>query len=229
MFDDIRGSLPALVGQLSARHQELFERLSSDYRRFLEVHNGGFVDEFRYTFFTGVPFKTAEVDNPSRTDCPVEFFGFHTTANADGRGSATGGTAIGQGGTGLARRRRPGEPADLLQTADRHRAEEFLPQDVIAIARCVQSSLVCISVRRDDPGAIYYWDWYWRYPWSKAFFDDRIVAARERFDDPDGIIADRNNPRYPELFDALNFATLVKLAPSFSEWYSACEDQRKAG
>jgi SMI1-KNR4 cell-wall len=204
MFDDISGSFPAIAGGLSdADARALYESLPLDYRQFLDAHNGGFVEEGRYTFLTGVPFKFSTVDNPSRDDCPVEFFGFATT-DASGEW-----------------------PSDILQKLADHRAEEFLPRGVVAIARCVQSSLVCISLRDDDRGTIYYWDWYWRYPWCKEFFDGRISEATARFANPRAILEDRDRPQFLEVFDALNFATIVKLSASFSEWSRGCQDRRE--
>jgi SMI1/KNR4 family protein SUKH-1 len=202
MFDDIYNSYPRIAGQLSAENQRFVDNLPSDYREFLLEHNGGFVYDFRYTFMTGVPFKTDEVDNPSRDDSPVEFFGIPTT-EADGEW-----------------------PADLLECIATHRSEEFLPHDVIAIARCVQNSLVCISLRSEDRGRIYYWDWYWRYPWCYHFFDARIASAKGRFDDPSSILDNPHHAQYQAIFDALNFATLVEVAPNFSEWFLRCQDRR---
>lgn len=203
MFDDIHGSFPSpLERPFRPEDERYFQGLPEEYRRFLEAHNGGFTDEFRYTFLTGVPFKTEEVDNPSRNDCPIEFFGIPTTDA-------------------------PGEwPEDLLQMVADHAAEEFLPSGVIAIARCVQNSLVCISLRDEDRGSIYYWDWYWRYPWCSEFFEKRIDEARARIEEPEKILENRADPRYQDVVDALNFATLVKLAASLSEWFRSCEDRR---
>ena len=136
MFDEIHDSFPPITRKLTREDYDFFSSLPDDYRAFLEAHNGGFVDEFRYTFLTGVPFG----DSPSRDDCPIEFFGIPTTQDS--------GTF----------------PEDLLQMLVDHASENFLPRDVIAIARCVQNSLVCISGRSEDWGAIYYWDWYWPPP-----------------------------------------------------------------
>jgi hypothetical protein len=85
MFDDIRGSFPQIKNRLTAEESGFFRSLPEAYREFLQQHNGGFVDEFRYTFPTGVPFQTDEVDNPSRDDCPVEFYGLRTTAHRKGQ------------------------------------------------------------------------------------------------------------------------------------------------
>jgi hypothetical protein len=202
MFDEIRNSFPAFPSHLSGDNKELIGKLPKDYLEFLRVHNGGFVDEFRYTFMTGVPCKTTDVDNPSRDDCPVEFFGI---------------------GTG---ERNNGLPGDLIQIAAEHTEEQFLPTAVIAIARCVQNSLVCLSIRPEDHGTIYYWDWYWSYPWCKPFFEARIADALAGFERPSDISENPAHPRHVELYDALNFATLVKIASSFSDWFRGCQDRR---
>lgn len=203
MFDEIRNSYPTISGQLSAEKLEILAELPDDYRSFLRVHNGGFVDEFRYSFQTGVPFKTKDVENPSRSDCPVEFFGIPA-------GQVSG-----------------SYPEDLLQVAVDHAAEEFLPENVIAVARCIQSSLVCISVRSEDYGAIYYWDWYWRYPWCVHFFDARIEKVQRNYRDAAAILNDREHPHFTTLRDELNYATLTRIAPSFSDWFAMCEDVRE--
>ena len=201
MFDEIRNSYLDFPHNLSDENQELVDKLPSDYLGFLRIHNGGFVDEFRYTFGTGVPFKTTEVDNPSRDDCPVEFFGIATGEKNESR------------------------PRDLIQIAAEYAEEEFLPTGVIAIARCVANSLVCLSLRHEDHGSIYYWDWYWYFPGSKPFFEARMVDALAGFERSDVISEDPSHPRYVELYDALNFATLVKIAASFSDWFRECQDR----
>lgn len=121
MFDEIRSSFQKFPRRLSGIDQKFVDQLPSDYLEFLRAHNGGFVDKFRYTFLTGVPFKTEQVDNPSRDDCPVEFFGIGTGRKGD---------------------RLPG---DLIQIAAEHAEEEFLPNSVIAIALWSRSHRVSQS------------------------------------------------------------------------------------
>jgi SMI1-KNR4 cell-wall len=204
MFDGIHGSFPPIRDQLSMEDSRFYSNLPGDYRAFLQQHNGGFVDEFRYTFLTGVPFKTEKIDNASRNDCPVEFYGFATVES------------------------RKDYPEDLLQVMVDHKSESFLPRDVIAIARCVQNSLVCLSLRPEDRGSMYYWDWYWRYPWCKAFFEERIERVTRNYTNPELILREENDPLHAQLYDELNFATLTRLAPSFTEWSALCEDQRNS-
>lgn len=178
-----------------------FQALPLEYRRFLSTYNGGFVPESKYTFLTGVPFKTDTVDNPSWDDCPVEFFGIPTT---EGEGDW---------------------PEDLLQLVVDHESENFLPQGIIAIARCVQSSLICISVRKNDYGQIYYWDWYWRYPWCKAFFDQRIAKVQQDYPNAQQIASIPNHPDLQRMMDDFNYATIVKIADSFDKWIASCVDK----
>lgn len=205
MLDGIRNGFPPIDGSdLDPELDAWFRDLPENYRAFLQAHNGGFVDDFRYTFLSGVPFKTETEDSPSRNDCPVEFYGLGTTEE-------------------------PGEfPADLLSRAREHHAEDFLPRGVIAIARCVQGSLVCISLRDYTFGEMFYWESYWRYPYCKHFFDARLAEVTKDYDDVPGILRDEEHPQHAELFDRLNFATLTHLAPTFSAWLASCEDKSGA-
>jgi hypothetical protein len=109
-----------------------------------------------------------------------------------------------------------------------HEAEQFLPHDVIAIARCVQNSLVCLVTAGPELGAIYYWDWYWKYPWCKPFFDERINRVTTQYPSAREILNHPDHQNYREVFDALNYATLVKIAPSLNAWLGACQDAREA-
>ncbi|MFK7885749.1 MAG: SMI1/KNR4 family protein [Gammaproteobacteria bacterium] len=202
MFEGLSESYPPLDTLQGNVAKHYLEGFPDDYRAFLAAHNGGFADAFRYTFLTGVPFKSKAVSNSSRDDCPIEFFGLPQDEQLEGY------------------------PDSLLHVAADHAQEGFLPNDVVAIARCVQSSLVCLSRREDDFGSVYYWDWYWQYPWCEAFFRERINAARQPYDEPNQILGNSEHPQHTELRDALNFATLLKVAPSFSAWAEQCEDRR---
>ncbi|MEN6370397.1 MAG: SMI1/KNR4 family protein [Armatimonadota bacterium] len=199
---NITGSYPVPAQtNTSSDVWNFFQALPTAYRRFLSIHNGGFIPEFKYTFLTGVPFKTDKVDNPSRDDCPVEFFGIPTTT---------------EGGNW---------PADLLKMAAAHKAEQFLPRNIIAITRCVQGSLVCISLSENDFGQIYYWDWYWQYPWCKPFFEQRLDEVRRRYPNAEEIVNTPNHPDLQHMMDDFNYATIVKLADSFDRWISSCTDK----
>lgn len=203
VIEGIIDSYRPLAGTSDPAVKTFLADLPDDYLTFLRAHNGGVVDAFRYSFLTGVPFKTQTVNNPSRDDCPVEFFGVPPDKITEGY------------------------PDNLLEVAEEHAGEGFLPRGVFAIARCVQNSLVCLSRREEDHGAVYYWDWYWQYPWCEGFFLSRIDAVRAEFDNPDAILADETHPRHAQLRDALNFATLLRVAPNFSTWISQCEDRRE--
>jgi len=202
---ELTHSFPPLLSSVVPADEWAFvQQLPDDYLAFLLAQNGGFAQNFRYTFLTGVPFKTDAVDTPSRDDSPIEFYGVPTA-------------------------KLPGpRPRDLLQVAADHAAEEFLPSNLMAIASCVQSSLVCISVEGRDRGAIFYWDWYWRYPWCKPFFDKRIHAVRKQYPDHGSVLADPSHARYREVVDALNFATVTRVADNFHQWLLSCKDRRSA-
>lgn len=195
-----RGGYPPLTPDaLEPDRRRLLQRLPSDYRAFLERHNGGFVtDQWCCGFETGVRQEIRGVVSVA-DDSVVEFFGLKAEGPAAER-----------------------RPADLEEARVLHDAEEFLPSDVLAIARCVSSSLVCLSLREGDFGAVYYWDWYWRYPWKEAFFTQRIAVVRGRYSGPDAILADPAHPKFREVADALNFATLVRVADSFGHWLHRC-------
>lgn len=182
---------------------KFYMQLPLEYRRFLTAQNGGSAAESRYTFVTGVPGKTDAVS--AHSDCPIEFFGVPTTQQAGDW------------------------PEDLLQVIVDHEADKFLPRDVIAIARCPQKSLVCISLRKDDFGHIYYWDYDWQNPERKAFFDERISEVGQRYPTAQQILDTPNHPQQQQLMDELNDAVLVKLADSFDEWIRVCLDRRETG
>ena len=110
-------------------------------------------------------------------------------------------------------------PASLLHEHwGRHTGEEFLPTDVIVFASCTQNCLLALSLNADDFGAVYYWEWYWQYPWFSEFFNKRIVEAESQFQDIEQILANISHPEYTRAFNAMNYATLVKVADSFSEF-----------
>jgi hypothetical protein len=117
-------------------------------------------------------------------------------------------------------------PLYLQDQMVNHRQEEFLPSDLIAIASCVQHSLVCLSLSSSEKGAIYHWDWYWRYPWCKDFFEGRIEQVQKRYPDFSDVLRDPCHAMYRVVVDALNCAKVVRIADSFGEWLASCKDER---
>jgi hypothetical protein len=203
-FDLTNGYPKLVVSQLSLAQLALWKRLPADYQRFLLAHNGGSAEAGRCVFSTGVPFRTEAVDNPSGSDGVRAFYGFDTT-----------------GGDGE-------EPGDLLALAQIHEQERFLPRDVITIGICEQSSLVCISLRPDTYGSVWYWHWYWKYPWCKFFFEERIAEAKREHVSRIAAIDDLAPHEYAEIEDALNFATIVRQANTFTDWLKLLMDKREA-
>jgi len=106
----------------------------------------------------------------------------------------------------------------LHEHHDRHVNEGFLPQGVYAIGSCIQNSLLCISTNTFDFGVIYYWEWYWQYPWYKPFFERRIAQVSRPFTDTQAVLGNPNHPEYVAVYNALNYATLIKISDSFSDF-----------
>lgn len=109
-------------------------------------------------------------------------------------------------------------PNDLVAEAARHDDEAFLPRGLVAIGYGLQHSLVLVSVRPEDRGAVYYWDWYWQYPWKIEFFMERIKRATAAFTDPAGATDDPNHPDHDAVVEAANGATVVRLHDDFGAW-----------
>lgn len=106
----------------------------------------------------------------------------------------------------------------LHEHIDRHKNEEFLPENVFVIARCIQNSLICLSINEADYGSIYYWEWYWQYPWFEEFYGKKVDEISQKYSDVSTILSDTEHDLYLEVFNALNYATLVKVAGSFQEF-----------
>ncbi len=185
---------------LSTRDRALFERLPVDYREFLDRNNGGFVAPGSPTHFNIAMERRngATITSISEQNRIEEFFAVIPSDAAYAR--------------------KYGEaPASLFHEHwNRHSDEEFLPFDVVVIASCDQSCLLACSLNPEDYGSIYYWEWYWYYPWFSKFFNDRIKAAQNQYPDIEGLLNDSSHPLYREAFNASNYATLIKVADSFS-------------
>lgn len=188
-------------GDLSDRDRALFARLPADYREFLERYNGGFVAPECDSYFSIAMERRdgATITSISEQNRIEEFFAVMPSA-------ADYAPQYGE------------VPASVFHEHwYRHVEEGFLPVDVVAIASCTQSCLLACSLNREDYGSIYYWEWYWRYPWFSEFFDRRIEAALRQFPEIEEIRNDSSHPRFQEAFNACNYATLIRVADSFSD------------
>jgi len=112
-------------------------------------------------------------------------------------------------------------PHDFLDANRRWVAEEFLPTGMLVFASATSDGLLCVSTNALDHGTVYYWDYYWQYPQHEAWWQQRVNEAAAAFDDPQAILADVGHPRHQELVDAANYATLVRVAGSVSEFAAA--------
>lgn len=195
-------SLPSDWSGLSARDRSVFDRMPGDYREFLNRNNGGFVVRGSAATFSVSIERRHKGDVVSTVDQNEveEFFAVIPSAAPYTREYGK-------------------VPASVLHEHwGRHQGEGFLSSDVVVFASCAQSCLLGLSLNSDDFGAVYYWEWYWRYPWFSQFFDQRIAKAQSKFVDVENILSDAAHPQYKEAFNALNYATLIKLADSFSEF-----------
>lgn len=187
--------------KLNKDEKDLFSSLPSDYREFLKKNNGGMVADSSECFFkTDLVrrFEDGRVYEGSSNDIE-EFFGFLSYENEE-----------------------PGKefeyPMSILhQHYDRHQEEEFLPSNVIVIGRCIQNSLILISLNEDDYGSVYYWEWYWQYPWYEEHFKKKIMEVSSKYENIKDILSDPNHSLYEEAYDALNYATLSKVSTSFTD------------
>jgi hypothetical protein len=105
-------------------------------------------------------------------------------------------------------------PHDFLDCHRRWTAEEFLPSDVVIFASTMSSGLLGVAA----DGAVYYWDYYWQYPQHAAWWQERVNAAVAPFGDTAPILDDPQHPQHQALLDAANYATLSRVAGSFSEF-----------
>lgn len=183
---------------LNTEQTRLWSTLPPDYQNFLRYWNGGELGEDQLCFDVPIPFfaEDGKQTQDHQTNCVEDVYGFR----ADEQYGSS----------------------DLAQQKKENDASTFLPARIIAIARCIDNSLVCMSTGNEDQGAIYYWNYYWRYPWCLPFFAPRVRAAEQAFPDIVQIRSDPQHPLRQQAADALNLATLVRLADDLSGWLAAC-------
>ena len=184
---------------------DVFNRLPKEYQSFLYKTNGGYVKPETAIFkiqiermFNGITYS----ENTQRIN---EFWSFISYKNE---------------------KPEKNKPASILhEHFDRHVSEHFLPDGIICIGLCDQNSLFAISINENDFGAIYYWEWYWRYPWYKDFFTKRIRQVELAFPDFNEIVSNEKHPKFRELDNQLNYATIVKVSGSFDSFTSSLVDE----
>lgn len=117
--------------------------------------------------------------------------------------------------------------AGVINERIEHVDSEFLPTNVYAIGCTANDCLICLSLDAHNYGTVYYWDYRWQHPWLKPTFVARIEETKERFGDVDAILDDPNHPQFVEVGDALNYATLTRIAGSFSEFIDALWEEEE--
>ena len=187
---------PLDVAALDDTRAALYRSLPGTLQGVLLHWNGAFFNG-DLTFSTGVESRREDAAPTIGDDALVELWGFHPQATPS---------------------ESDGVPHDLLAEADRHDEEAFLPRGLVAIGVGLQNSLVLVSVRPEDRGAVYYWEWYWRYPWNVGFFQERIDRAMSAFADPAAAAEDPGHPEHDAVIEAANEATVVRLHDDFGNW-----------
>jgi len=190
---------PLAVERLDPTQSQLFHAFPETLQEVLRTWNGAFFTNDLW-FSTGVESRREGAPPVVGDDAMVELLGFHPGVT----GSET--EAV---------------PHDLLVEAARHDGEAFLPRGLVAIGLGMQNSLVLVSVRPADRGAVYYWDWYWQYPWRIGFFKERIDRALGRFADAGAALDDPDHPDHDAAVEAANGATVVRLHEDFGGWVLA--------
>jgi len=205
---NLTGSSPLDRAKLSDVDRALLGRFPQDYQDFVMSTNGGVIDEDTdWLFSTNIP-PPANAPYNTRVAGLSELWAF--TSDGGGHGDSELSTVVGQ--------------------RIEHAESEFLPTNVYAIGCTANDCLICLSLDEQFYGHIFYWDYRWRYPWLKSFFEARIAEAEGRFEDIKTIFDDPDHPQYDEAGDALNYATLMHIADSFSEfidslWEDKDEDE----
>lgn len=164
---------------LDGARAELFGALPETLQGVLRTWNGAYFSG-ELSFPTGVETRregTAAIGQ----DSLVELWGLYPK-EADGGSEET--------------------PLDLVTEAARHEEQAFLPRGLVAIGLGMENSLVLVSVRPQDLGAVFYWDWYWQYPWRVDFFQERIDRAMSAFADPAAAIDDLRHPDHDAVVEA---------------------------
>ena len=180
--------------------KELFLSLPSDYREFLKRSNGGMVVEPSNCSFKIDAINPSEDELSESTNSVEEFFTWLSYENE------------------LPQKELIGPKSILHQHYDTYQEEEFLPGNAIVIARCVHNSLIVLSLNEDDYGSIYYWEKSWQSPKYEAFFKKRILEVSAKYEDIKEILSKPQHPDFGKACDALNYATLIKVSTSFSDF-----------
>lgn len=190
----VEAAYPFVLDELPVEDRKLWRKLPADLRAVLRKTNGATLTRPPW-FATKI--TTVRDGKPQRgqTNCLKQLWAFLPRSQ---------------------RVRDDGPRSILGEHFGRHMDEHFLPRGVFVFGECEQSCLVAVSTNRHDYGAIYYWEWYWQYPWCRAFFEARLDKARKRW--PNRKTIDEGHADYGAMFDDFNYATLVKVAPSFTAW-----------
>jgi hypothetical protein len=179
----------------------------TEYKGFLLIQNGGIIDFNKYTYMidTHIPWinEDGSIRNPNRRLVLYQFYG----VNIDKVTS---------------------EVEDIIKMNEDFESQNFLPQNVVAFGSTEDGGILAISLNEADYGAVYLWDYYWMYPWSKPHFETKIQEVLKKYPNYKEMGKDKNSPESKKLNNELNYATLTKLASSFSDFINKLEAGKEA-
>ena len=227
---EIKYSFPALTEasmvKLEAIMKEKFGYgpLPDDYKNFLLKNNGGYVspgyiDDTDNVYHSeeivfDTPLKWALINNDPVTPCIVLFFGvfFKDEMNKDDV-----------------------QKKELyeLVASNYHSKIEFdvLPPDMISIANCSHpdaDDMLCISLAKDDYGAVYYYYGMHYYPanYHGSYYEDKKKSILNYYELESVNDIDINSSLADEILNALERVPFVKLADSFGEFSKNCRREK---
>jgi hypothetical protein len=166
--------------------------LPADYREFLLKHNGGRAAIGRFGFTVNIPYCGDREKRPSIETYVGEFLPIRARAQRHSM-------------------------RDLVECNAYVHQSGSIPPDAIVIADC-DASLVCLSLRPREFGAVYYWEYYADYPWHQDFFRERRREVFKQFKDGEAILDDPSHFEYMTVLRELQWAMLVRIADSFGDW-----------
>lgn len=196
---------PFELTDLSTDEQTVWREFPADYRAMIETLNGGWLDESLW-FDVPIVWENEGERREGKETRLEEIWTWRTLADDEHE-----------------------EVTSVLHAHfARHVTDAFLPDGIFAIGRASQKSLIAISTRSDDSGAVFYREWYWNSPWYKSFFQARIRTALSVYEDAWAALEDPDHPNHELVVDAANYATLIKVADSWTEFVRALGPERAA-
>jgi hypothetical protein len=195
--------------------------LPQSYREFLLASNGGWVSpgtidsdtgEHEHAVVFDTPLVWARDNNrPVSPEVVFFFFAYDATTMGDVRSNKQIDPSLYE-----------------LVASNRYSREDFyaLPPGMMSIAKAQHpeaADMICISLSKDDYGAVYYHYGMWDHPsrFHDDFYDRRQQELLAPFGDAaDAASDDEDHPLHAAVNEALMHVPFVRVADSFEAWLS---------